>query len=166
MLPIWAEHSQENFLLKIQNLIFLNMQRMDAHLVVPHATHPLLVLIALTNTTKGDRGGGCLFPKYFIGPKSKHCLPFMWWQFCKFARGEYRNTYHIDIVLFVKTSSRSRHLRVHLIENKTVEQHPKSFLKVVVIKLKLTASTGSKGCDLSQPIGLTRPLEIVTVFMF
>ena len=55
----------------------LNMQRMDAHLVLPHATHPLLVLIALTNTTRGDRGGGCLFPKYFIGPESEHCLLFM-----------------------------------------------------------------------------------------
>ena len=55
----------------------LNMQRMDAHLVLPHATHPLLVLIALTNTTKGDKGGGCLFPKYFIGPESEHCLLFM-----------------------------------------------------------------------------------------
>ena len=55
----------------------LNMQRMDAHLVPPHTTHPLLVLIALTNTTKGDRGGGCFFPKYFMGTESKHCLLFM-----------------------------------------------------------------------------------------
>ena len=73
----------------------INMQRMDAHLVLPHATHPLLVLIALTNTTRGDRGGGCLFPKYSIGPESKHCLLFTWWQFCNFASGEkYRSLPH------------------------------------------------------------------------
>ena len=48
----------------------LSMQRMDAHLVLPHATHPLLVLIALTNTTRGNRGAGCLFPQVFHGTRA------------------------------------------------------------------------------------------------
>ena len=51
----------------------LNMQRMDAHLVLPHATHPLLVLIALTNTTKAE---DAFFPKYLNSGDPSQSITF------------------------------------------------------------------------------------------